>query len=166
MGNKQKEVTSQSSNNKQTLNQNVLNNQTDKSGIVSKNHFDPLYVIGRGGFGKVWKVSHKKTKRAFAMKDMYKPKIIDKRSERSIKAERDLLSQMQHPFIVNMHYAFQDTNNLYLVMDLLTGGDMRYHISKMNHKKQKFTEEQASKNYLIFRIFHCLHFISFRLHSF
>lgn len=40
-----------------------------------------------------------------------------------------------------MQYAFQDYDNLYLVMDLLTGGDLRYHISK--HKK--FTEEQTSK---------------------
>ena len=47
----------------------------------------------------------------------------------------------KHPFIVNMHFAFQDKENLYLVMDLLTGGDLRYHISK----QKKFTEEQTSK---------------------
>lgn len=41
-----------------------------------------------------------------------------------------------------MHYAFQDTDNLYIVMDLLTGGDLRYHI--MNNKHKKFTEEQTS----------------------
>ena len=40
-----------------------------------------------------------------------------------------------------MHYAFQDNDYLYLIMDLLTGGDLRYHISR--HKK--FTEEQTSK---------------------
>lgn len=123
-----------------------LDSPSDRISLINKNHFEPLYPIGRGGFGKVWKVCHKKTKRAFAMKEMSKAKIIDKRSERSIKSERDLLSQMQHPFIVNMHYAFQDTTTLYLVMDLLTGGDMRYHISKMNHKKMLFNEEQASKN--------------------
>ena len=44
-------------------------------------------------------------------------------------------------FIVNMQYAFQDYDNLYLIMDLLTGGDLRYHISR--HKK--FSEEQTSK---------------------
>jgi serum/glucocorticoid-regulated kinase 2 len=72
---------------------------------------------------------------------MSKAKIIDKKSEKSIKYERDLLVKLKHPFIVNMHFAFQDKENLYLVMDLLTGGDLRYHISK--HKK--FTEEQTSK---------------------
>jgi serine/threonine protein kinase len=71
---------------------------------------------------------------------MSKAKIIDKKSQISIKYERDLLSRLKHPFIVNMHYAFQDYDNLYLVMDLLTGGDLRYHVSKY----KKFSEEQTS----------------------
>ena len=62
------------------------------------------------------------------MKEMSKAKIIDKKSVTSVKNERDFLSKMNHPFIVNMHYAFQDNNNLYLVMDLLTGGDLRYQL--------------------------------------
>ena len=61
---------------------------------------------------------------------MSKVKIIDKKSEKSIKNEREFLSYLHNPFIVNMNYAFQDYENLYLVMDLLTGGDLRYHISK------------------------------------
>ena len=43
-------------------------------------------------------------------------------------------------FIVNMNYAFQDRDNLYLVMDLLTGGDLRYHIGR----QKRFSEEQTS----------------------
>jgi serine/threonine protein kinase len=70
---------------------------------------------------------------------MSKAKIIDKKSERSIRYEKQLLSQMHHPFIVNMYYSFQDSQNLYLVMDLLTGGDLRYHISRY----KKFNEEQT-----------------------
>ena len=58
---------------------------------------------------------------------MSKVKIIDKRSEKSILGERDLLSKLKHPFIVNMLCAFQDYENLYLILDLLTGGDLRYH---------------------------------------
>jgi serine/threonine protein kinase len=73
---------------------------------------------------------------------MCKAKVIDKKSERSIRYEKELLSKMNHPFIVNMNYAFQDTENLYLVMDLLTGGDLRYHISRV----KRFTEEQTSKS--------------------
>jgi serine/threonine kinase 32 len=60
---------------------------------ISKNHFDFMYVIGRGGFGKVWKVYSKKYKRAYAMKEMSKARIIDKKSERSIRYEKELLSK-------------------------------------------------------------------------
>ena len=63
---------------------------------------------------------------------MSKLKIIDRHSEISIMSERNLLSTLNHSFIVNMYFAFQDFYNLYLVMDLLTGGDLRYHIA---HKR-------------------------------
>lgn len=83
---------------------------------------------------------HRKSKQLYAMKEMSKMKIIDKRSEKSIKSERDLLSNMRHPFLINMHYAFQDTDTLYLVMDLLEGGDLRYHLSKYRIFSQKQTQ--------------------------
>jgi serine/threonine protein kinase len=113
--------------------------ETDNVVAVTKNHFQFHYVIGKGGFGKVWKVEMKKTNRMFAMKEMLKCRIISKRSVTSVMNERKLLSSLKHPFLVNMHYAFQDRENLYLVMDLLNGGDLRYHISK----HRKFTEEQT-----------------------
>ena len=48
-----------------------------------------------------------------------------------------------------MHYAFQDNDNLYIVMDLLTGGELRYNI--INNKHKKFTEDQTSISlYIIF----------------
>jgi len=94
-------------------------------------------VIGRGGFGKVWKVELRKQKKMYAMKEMHKARIISKRSVTSVMNEKKFLSQLDHPFLVNMHYAFQDRENLYLAIDLMTGGDLRYHIGK----KRKFTEE-------------------------
>ena len=73
------------------------------------------------------------------MKEMSKVKIIDHSNIKNIKNERDLLSKLNHPFIVNMHFSFQNTNFLYLVMDLLTGGDLRYHLFYQNY----FSEEQS-----------------------
>ena len=107
--------------------------------LVNRNHFEFLHIIGRGGFGKVWKVKLKKTNEYFALKEMSKTKIIDRRSEISIMSERTLLSKLNNPFIVNMYFAFQDYLNLYLVMDLLSGGDLRYHLGK----KKKFTEKET-----------------------
>ena len=66
---------------------------------VNKSLFDFLYVIGRGGFGKVWKVRYKKTRQLFALKEMYKVKIIDRKSEKSIKSEREFLAILRHPYL-------------------------------------------------------------------
>ena len=101
------------------------------------------------------------------MKEMSKAKIIDKKSVNSVKNERDFLSKMNHPFIVNMHYAFQDNNNIYLVMDLLTGGDLRYHIINNNTNlfQTFYTLCKAILNYLVYkplktiRIFLLLYYI-------
>ena len=106
---------------------------------ITKSSFKFMSIIGRGGFGKVWKVYSKKYKTIYAMKEMSKTKIIDKRSEKSVKAERDLLENMHHPFIINMHFSFQDNDHLYITMDLLTGGDLRYHLCR----KKKFSEPET-----------------------
>ena len=118
----------------QTKNPHTSKTQTP---ILSKSLFDFLYIIGRGGFGKVWKVQYKRTKVNYALKEMSKVKIIDRKSEKSIKNEKDFLSKLHNPFLVNMICSFQDFENLYLVMDLFTGGDLRYHICQ----KKKFTEQ-------------------------
>lgn len=49
-------------------------------------------MIGKGGFGKVWKVEMKKSKHYYAMKEMSKAKIIAKRSVNSVMNERNLLA--------------------------------------------------------------------------
>jgi len=111
----------------------------DQSSTLSVNNFVFHYVIGRGGFGKVWKVEKKNTKTIYAMKEMSKARVISKKSVSSVMNERHLLSILKHPFLVNMVYAFQDRDNLYLLMDIMPGGDLRHHIAR--HKK--FTEEQT-----------------------
>ena len=113
--------------------------------IVNKNHFEFLYIIGRGGFGRVWKVKLKSTNDFFAAKVMSKAKIISSRSEENIMGERNILSKIHHQFIVNMYFSFQDYDNLYLLMDLLSGGDLRYHLS---HKKPCVFNEIQTKFFI------------------
>lgn len=64
------------------------------------------------------------------MKVMDKAKIITKKSVSSVLNEREILCRLNHPFIVNMHCAFQDRDNLYLLIDYLEGGDLRYYINR------------------------------------
>ena len=69
---------------------------------------------------------------------MSKAKIVDKKSIESILGEKKILSELHHPFIVNMVYSFQDFDYLYLVMEILSGGNLRYHLTL----RKKFNENQ------------------------
>ena len=145
---KKEKSESQSQSNSNSNSENLKEKEKEKEKNNIKKHdqnslnrdmFEFMTVIGKGGFGKVWKVQYKKTKEYFALKEMSKRKILDKKSEKSINSEMKFLSILNHPFIVNMHYAFQDNDNLYLVIDLLSGGDLRYHCSRY----RTFSEEQT-----------------------
>ena len=111
-----------------------------------KNLFKYEYLIGRGGFSRVWKVSFKNETSStnniyYAMKQISKAKIIINKTYSTFIKERNILSVINHPFIIKMRYAFQDTNYLYIIMDYHKGGDLRYHL--LNNVK--FNEEQTSK---------------------
>lgn len=82
-------------------------NSADNSVVaISKQNFAMQYAIGRGGFGKVWRVEHKKDKQQYAMKEMAKARIISKKSVHSVINELALLGVITSQFIVNVHYAF------------------------------------------------------------
>jgi len=64
---------------------------------INKNHFTIQYAIGKGGFGRVWKIEKKNTRLAYAMKEMSKVKIFEKNSVQSINNEYKFLSALRHP---------------------------------------------------------------------
>ena len=115
---------------------NFKTDESDPTVGLSISNFSQLAVIGKGGFGKVWEVQDRKIKTCYAMKEMAKSRVIAKRSVNSVMNERKLLMMLRHGFIVNMQFAFQDSENLYLAMDLMRGGDLRYHLGK----RVRFTE--------------------------
>ena len=108
------------------------------NGMIDKSNFKFLEIIGRGGFSQVWKVLYLKYNKIYAMKKMYKVEIIDKKSEKDVLIELSLLSRIHHPFIVNVHFAFQDNEYLYLISDYFPQGDLRY---QLIHNKY-YTEKQ------------------------
>ncbi len=118
-----------------------------------------MYAIGKGGFGRVWKVMHKKTKKIFAMKEMSKAKIYIRKSINSISKEREFLSKLNYPFLSNMHYAFQTQTHLYIILDYLSGGDLRYHICKKNIFSEKETKFLISNIILSLEYIHSNHII-------
>ena len=82
-------------------------------------------VIGKGAFGKVFLVENRKEPgEIYAMKSIRKDKIIELEQLESTKLEKHILGSADHPFIVKMHYVFQNEVRLYFVMDLMKGGEL------------------------------------------
>ncbi|PKU64872.1 Serine/threonine-protein kinase [Dendrobium catenatum] len=82
-------------------------NQTEEVSGVGLDDFEVLKLVGQGAFGKVFQVRKKGTSEIFAMKVMRKDKIIEKNHAAYMKAERDILTKVDHPFIVQLRYSFQ-----------------------------------------------------------
>lgn len=74
---------------------------------VSIEDFEVLKVVGQGAFAKVYQVRKKGTSDIYAMKVMRKDKIMEKNHAEYMKAERDILTQIEHPFVVQLRYSFQ-----------------------------------------------------------
>ncbi|CAG2235074.1 STK32 [Mytilus edulis] len=101
--------------------------------LVNFDHFQILRAIGKGSFGKVCIVQKKDTKKMFAMKYMNKLMCIKKDSVWNVYREIEILTSLEHPFLVNLWFTFQDEEDMFMVVDLLLGGDLRYHIQQEVH---------------------------------
>nr|XP_022919952.1 ribosomal protein S6 kinase 2 beta isoform X1 [Onthophagus taurus] len=100
-----------------------------------------LKVLGEGSFGKVFlvkKVMGADTGTLYAMKVLKKATLKVRDRYRS-KMERNILVDVEHPFIVKLHYAFQTEGKLYLILDFLRGGDLFSRLTK----EVMFTEEDV-----------------------
>jgi serine/threonine protein kinase len=100
---------------------------------VSVTDFDLLKVVGKGAFGKVFLVKKREgndTDKLFAMKVLDKEVITQKGQVAHTKSERDILHEIQHPFIVSMHYAFQTERKLYMITDYYPGGNLFAHVQR------------------------------------
>ena len=92
---------------------------------MTEKAFEKIRVIGRGAFGEVWIVRKKDTGEIFAMKKLKKDEMLKKEQVTHVRAERDVLvAGHTSPWVVKLHYSFQDERYLYLVMEFLPGGDM------------------------------------------
>ncbi|EDV22891.1 uncharacterized protein TRIADDRAFT_28247, partial [Trichoplax adhaerens] len=111
---------------------------------VNLDHFEVLRAIGKGAFGKVCIVQKKDTKKMYAMKYMNKIKCIGQGAVTNVLREQEMLKALEYPLIVNLWFAFQDVEDIFVVLDLLLGGDLRYHIQQ----NVRFTEDIV-KVYLV-----------------
>jgi len=106
--------------------------------LVEKD-FETLKIIGRGAFGEVRLVRMVDSGELYAMKKLKKDEMLKKEQVGHVRAERDVLATANFPWVVKLHFSFQDDRYLYLVMEYLPGGDMMNLLIKYDI----FTEDQA-----------------------
>lgn len=91
---------------------------------VSLKDFNVVQLIGRGSFGEVFLVRQKFSGELFAMKVLKKEKIFAQNLQKYVLAERNILSYINHPFIVSLKFAFQDRLKVFLILEYCGGGNL------------------------------------------
>ena len=113
-----------------------------KEGIIpGLPDFRLIRVLGQGGFGQVLEVVKRDCGKHYAMKVMHKEmmrRCLGSSWRKKIHLEKDLMASLNHPFLVNLSYAFQNTEFLVLVMDLVPAGDL----SEFVLTEKRLTAEQ------------------------
>ena len=95
--------------------------------------------MATSSYGAIWYVKNKKFKKKFAMKEISKVKLIQNNAYEEILHEQELSSKINHPFLSSLNFSFQDKDNLYMIFDLKSGGDLRYWYIK----KKVFSEKEC-----------------------
>ncbi|CAH9103872.1 unnamed protein product [Cuscuta europaea] len=101
--------------------------------------FEPLTMIGKGAFGEVRICREKTTGHIYAMKKLKKSEMLRRGQVEHVKAERNLLAEVDSNCIVKLYCSFQDDEYLYLIMEYLPGGDMM----TLLMRKDTLTEDEA-----------------------
>mgnify|MGYP003476940584 FL=1 len=88
---------------------------------MKPNDFDVIKLIGRGAFGEVQLVRHISSKKVYAMKRLSKCRMIKRPDSAFFWEERFIMAHANSEWIVKLHYAFQDSKYLYMIMDYMPG---------------------------------------------
>ncbi|KAF5659933.1 AGC PKA kinase [Fusarium heterosporum] len=93
-------------------------------GKYSLGDFDILRTLGTGSFGRVHLVQSKHNQRFYAVKVLKKAQVVKMKQVEHTNDERRMLADVKHPFLITLWGTFQDTKNLYMVMDFVEGGEL------------------------------------------
>ena len=113
--------------------------QTKYTSPVQLNDFNIEKVLGKGAFGKVFLVTKRDSGQLYAMKSLRKDMIEQRNQKVHTQTEREILGDVKSPFIVQLRFAFQTPDKLYMVMDFINGGELFFHLRRCT----KFSEDRT-----------------------
>jgi len=116
-------------------------------------------TLGTGSFGRVHLVRSKHNLRFYAVKVLSKDKVVRTKQIQHTNNEREMLEAVQHSFIVNLWGTFQDTSNLYMVMDFVAGGELFTLLRRSNRFPDPVAKFYAAEVALALNYLHTLNVI-------
>ena len=88
--------------------------------------FNFIRLIGVGSYAKVYVASKNTNDKLYAIKIINKNKINTKIQQKRINTERNILADINHPFIMKLNYAFQTKQSLFFITEFMHGGELNY----------------------------------------
>ncbi|XP_078421795.1 G protein-coupled receptor kinase 5 isoform X3 [Cetorhinus maximus] len=100
---------------------------------VTKDTFRQYRVLGKGGFGEVCACQVRATGKMYACKKLEKKRIKKRKGETMALNEKQILEKVNSRFVVSLAYAFETKDALCLVLTIMNGGDLKFHIYSMGN---------------------------------
>ncbi|TWW74842.1 rhodopsin kinase GRK1b [Takifugu flavidus] len=110
---------------------------------IDEEWFMDFRVLGKGGFGEVFACQAKATGKMYANKKLDKKRLKKRKGYEGAIVEKRILAKVHSRFIVSLAYAFQTKTDLCLVMTIMNGGDLRFHMYNVDEKNPGFDEKRA-----------------------
>ncbi|CAD8122272.1 unnamed protein product [Paramecium sonneborni] len=112
---------------------------TPQTQRISLKDFIFVKCIGVGGFSRVYMVKKKSNGRFYAMKLIDKEFILQNKKQGIVQNERDIMTVLDHPFIIKLDYAFESKNFIIFVLEFCSGGELFWQLRQV----KRMTEIQA-----------------------
>lgn len=92
--------------------------------IYSLDDLESIATVGTGTFGRVFLVKDKKSRAFYALKQMKIPDVIRLKQEQHVHNEKEVLTEVNHPFLIRLFWTHHDERFLYMLMDYVPGGEL------------------------------------------
>jgi len=132
----------------------TINSKPTKNTVHDITQFHFIKVIGKGTFGKVILAKNKLNGELFALKCVKKEYIIKTKNIENLKNEKKLLEHVSHPFIIKLHFTFQNVEKIFFAFSYYNGGELFFHLSKHKRFPESYVKFYAAEIYLAINYLH------------